>query len=191
MTVIHQPLSASHRRVGAEPRIKTDCGFLMCVFRFCKLVRRAAIMSGSDFPWPYSYLHPSRLPNDTVRISQRPCAKAFSPLIATMAISPVHLLFLRCCTFVLLIVQSVQAGSYRCDAEWMGRPKLQDCRILFSQLPFATTHGDGQLDATRLFIKPQFLTPPFSPVENPFPVNSMVQLPKIWRYSKLWKGRQC
>ncbi|KAG7006747.1 hypothetical protein G7Y79_00013g035190 [Physcia stellaris] len=154
-----------------------NAGFSYC----CNPLSRYRVWK--RLPWPYSYLHPSRLPNDTVRISQRPCAKASSPLIATMAILPVHLLFLRCCTFVLLIVQSVQAGSYRCDAQWMGRPKLRDCRTLFSQLPFATTHGDGQLDATRLFIEPQFLTPPFSPVENPFPVNSMVQLPKIWRYN--------
>ena len=40
-------------------------------------------------------------------------------------------------------------------------------------------------NADRLFAEPQFQTPPFGAVKNPYAPNAIVQLPKIWKHGAL------
>ena len=40
-------------------------------------------------------------------------------------------------------------------------------------------------NAYRIFAEPQFQTPPFGAVKNPYAPHAIVQLPKIWKHGAL------
>ena len=92
--------------------------------------------------------------------------------------------FLRCCLLYFLTARLVNANAV-CTKEHVGQPSLQDCLVLYDKLPFAKDPPEGELVVPRVYVEPQFLVRPFSAVENPYPQASMVQLPKVWRYSGL------
>ena len=93
---------------------------------------------------------------------------------------------LRCCLLCFVTARLLNANAV-CTKEHVGQPSLPDCLVLYDKLPFTKDprEGEGGLVAPRVYIEPQFLVSPFSAVENPFPRTSMVQLPKVWRYSEL------
>ena len=91
---------------------------------------------------------------------------------------------LRCYLLYLLTARLVNANAV-CTKEHVGQPSLQDCLVLYDKLPFAKDPPEGELVASRVYVEPQFLVRPFSAVKNPYPQTSMVQLPKVWRYSEL------
>ena len=45
--------------------------------------------------------------------------------------------------------------------------------------------GSSAANADRTFAEPQFQTPPFGAVPNPYAPNAIVQLPKIWKFGAL------
>ena len=65
----------------------------------------------------------------------------------------------------------------------MGIPSLADCSKAYDKIPYALVPPGGPPDMDRLFVEPQYLQPPFSPVYNPYAaMNDIIQLPKIWRH---------
>lgn len=95
---------------------------------------------------------------------------------------------LRLCLALLLSVQMSSAQTV-CNSDVMGKPDFQDCLGIVNGLPFAKdVHGGGKF-LDRAFVEPQFLPTPFMPVQNPFPLARMVQIPKIWRRSEYSPGR--
>ena len=75
-------------------------------------------------------------------------------------------------------------AQYKCSGQVFGRPKLEDCASAYLAMPNDRSRGgEFNLKTLRYFVEPQLLNPPFSPVENEL-VQSMEQLPKMWRYSE-------
>ena len=74
--------------------------------------------------------------------------------------------------------------SLICSNDVYGRPELADSAVITEKLPFVKNDPDGQLDAFRLFAEPGLFQPRFSALKNPY-ASRMVQLPAIWRFSKL------
>lgn len=72
----------------------------------------------------------------------------------------------------------------KCAPELMGYPQGRDCMALIQKVPFAVGAPWQNVYSTRAFVEPQFLVNPFSPVRNPHPEDSMIQLPKIWRHCR-------
>lgn len=79
-------------------------------------------------------------------------------------------------------------GKAVCTSGMLGMPKHQDCLTMYHKLPYANSEPGGDLTAPRIFVEPQSLFNPFGNVINPYPGNSMVPLPKIWRWSKSLAG---
>ncbi|KAI4197894.1 MAG: hypothetical protein LQ350_005653 [Teloschistes chrysophthalmus] len=82
---------------------------------------------------------------------------------------------------ILLLVINLTSARSVCDRSTLGAPFLRDCLTLFDRLPFAMTEPKGDLTAPRLFVEPQFLTRPFTPVKKTGTIANMIQLPKIWQ----------
>lgn len=66
----------------------------------------------------------------------------------------------------------------------MGTPPLAHCSKAYDKIPYALVPRGGPPDMDRLFVEPQYLQRPFSPVYNPYGAENveMIQLPKIWRH---------
>ena len=76
------------------------------------------------------------------------------------------------------------SSQFSCNTALYGMPREKDCFDLYNQLPGGSVSPDINIDVWRCFVEPKFLQPAFCPVHNPLGA-SMVQLPKIWRYSEL------
>ena len=85
-------------------------------------------------------------------------------------------------TSLILSIQLAHART-ECAPELMGYPQGRDCMALIHKVPFEEEAPWQILYSSRAFVEPQFLSDPFSPVRNPHPEDSMIQLPKIWRHS--------
>lgn len=79
---------------------------------------------------------------------------------------------------------STQCISILCSSDLYGQPLGSDVAAVAQAIPFAKTDPYSQMDATRIFAEPAFFAPTFSALKNRWP-SSMVQLPLIWRFSRL------
>ena len=114
-------------------------------------------------------------------VFQRPVGGNDSPPAAMAKTSTTTIrLLLRCCLLWCLICQRLDATAV-CGGPRLGQPRVRDCILLTDKLPYA---HNAALTVPRAFVEPQFLFSPFCSVPNPYPLNTMVQLPKIWRNSK-------
>ena len=98
-----------------------------------------------------------------------------------------HLLRASSSTAHVLVVLSFVSHSlslYRCDAILYGTPGRSACWETFSLMPEAIRRDSPAATARHLFVEPQYLLPPFSPVRNPYD-NQIIQVPKIWRTGSL------
>ena len=87
-----------------------------------------------------------------------------------------------------LMLFDLALSQWKCNSRIFGRPVLEDCASTFLALPDAKeTVRTEKLSLVRKFVEPQFLEPPFSPVQNDL-ATEMEQVPKFWRYSKLTYG---
>ena len=78
------------------------------------------------------------------------------------------------------------ARSLICSDGVYGNPKMNDCEQALLEIPFARQPIDShQSSLPHVFVEPQFLRPPFRQFTNTFRSQSMIQLPKIWKHSKL------
>ena len=83
-----------------------------------------------------------------------------------------------------LFLICVAKAEIICDTKTMGLPPDLDCSLALTTIKGAKKGDEEAIKARRMFIEPQFLSPPFSKVAlNPFD-NEIVQIPKIWRYGK-------
>ena len=80
----------------------------------------------------------------------------------------------------------LQASSPICNRDLFGTPDAQDCYQAMFWVPYINqpARDSGDAKATRVFAEPQYLTPPFGAVKNAYAPKAIVQLPKIWKYSK-------
>lgn len=85
---------------------------------------------------------------------------------------------------VTLITLTRASPSAVCGAQIYGHPEPNDALGVAGAIPFAMTDPERQADAARVFAEPAFFTPKFSALQNQWQT-SMVQLPMVWRYSKL------
>jgi hypothetical protein len=77
-----------------------------------------------------------------------------------------------------------QCTSILCSSILYGNPHVSDVAAVAQAIPFAKSDPDSQMNAARVFAEPAFFTPSFSALKNGWP-HTMVQLPMIWRYSRL------
>ena len=81
------------------------------------------------------------------------------------------------CPFVL---------SVSCSAAIYGAPNLQDCYEALYRIPTARqTPLDPPSQQLRIFAEPQYLQTPFGALDNAYRPHAIVQLPKIWKSSKV------
>lgn len=74
--------------------------------------------------------------------------------------------------------------AHKCNYRVFGRPDLYDCAGAFLKLPDGSSReATPKLTTLRKFVEPQFLEPPFRPVDA-YMGAEMEQLPKFWRYGK-------
>lgn len=66
-------------------------------------------------------------------------------------------------------------------------PKLEDCYEAMFRIPYSNAPAKDTPDAKalRVFAKPQYLSPPFKAVKNPYALKAIVQLPKCWKHG-MW-----
>lgn len=77
------------------------------------------------------------------------------------------------------------AHSVSCSGVVYGTPKAEDCQQALLEIPFAReAPRRSQVLYPHIFAEPQFQEPPFREVINGYRPNSIIQLPKIWKYSK-------
>ena len=85
--------------------------------------------------------------------------------------------------FLVALIILPAASTLTCDYKIMGKPLFSDCNKAYDIMPFALAPYGGAPELDRLFVEPQYLRDPFSPVFNAFGSKfPIVQLPKIWRY---------
>ena len=78
------------------------------------------------------------------------------------------------------------ARSLVCSDGVYGNPKIDDCQLALLEIPYARQPIDShQSSLPHVFAEPQFLRPPFRQFTNTFRSQSIIQLPKIWKHSKL------
>lgn len=88
-------------------------------------------------------------------------------------------------TVFVYLLYATLASSAICNGAVYGTPKYRDCKKVISKIPFAQApppNTRGQV--LRNFVEPQFLQPAFRSVSNAYRRDAIVQLPKIWKYSK-------
>lgn len=122
----------------------------------------------------------------------------FGHSLIYMRISPknrvekVHMAMLKSLTYVTLIASialQCHAGVV-CNKGHYGAPDVYDCTLAISAMPDGE-HIDNptpRILAFRNFVEPQFLDPPFTRVQNDLN-DTMVQLPKVFRYSQPFTNR--
>ena len=93
--------------------------------------------------------------------------------------------FVRLISAFLLL--SLASSKSTCDLKLYGKVNDHDCFALYEQLP---AEPGQDLDEPHSFVEPKFLSPPFTPVWNPFKTE-MIQLPKIWRYRTALRDPPC
>ena len=116
------------------------------------------------------------------------CNKAFvqpHPPTENSSVSSSKMAVLHTLLSLTLFTLRIQLAHARteCAPELICYPQGRDCMTLIQKVPFAAEAPWRDLHSSRAFVEPQFLRDPFSPVRNPHPEDSMIQLPKIWRYS--------
>ena len=88
-------------------------------------------------------------------------------------------------TVFIYLFYGTLASSAICNSAVYGTPKYEDFKKAISKIPFAQAPPPnirGQV--LRNFAEPQFLQPAFRSVSNAYRRDAIVQLPKIWKYSK-------
>ena len=71
-----------------------------------------------------------------------------------------------------------------CNGLLYGTPKIYDCEQALLEIPFAREGSSSRSQTPQLFAEPQFQAPPFRGISNNLRPQSIVQLPKIWKYSE-------
>ena len=99
-------------------------------------------------------------------------------------------IFLNLALLWILVLQNhrvvARPAALLCDRELFGTPNPADCVEAIRWIPyFGFPIERGPATASRTFVEPQFLDPPFSPVKNYYSLEkyALVQLPKIWSHS--------
>ena len=92
---------------------------------------------------------------------------------------------LNCGLLCLSILHGAIAQS--CSKDLYGTPNIQDCYEAMFWIPYINPPGRYSPDAQafRIFAEPQFQSPPFGAVQNPYAPKAIVQLPKIWKHGAL------
>lgn len=139
--------------------------------------RNAAQLCGDDKCRMRSCILP------TASSSVRRNKASSAPFTGCSNLSAMASRWLRLYLGILLSVQLVYTQTI-CNADIMGHPRIRDCLEVFKKLPFAMDVPQMGLEASRVFVEPQFLPAPFSPVGNPYVRTRMIQLPRIWRRSE-------
>ena len=103
-----------------------------------------------------------------------------------------HLIVALIWTFICVLPQLV-AGEQDifCSGDLFGQPVANDCKEAMKWIPYFMSPSGGAKNpatALRLFVEPQFMDLPFSPVSNPYSPLAIVQLPKIWKHSMLYSS---
>ena len=80
---------------------------------------------------------------------------------------------------LLFICEQGLALHWACRDVWFGKPAEEDALKAIKQFPDYGLRTNRRM-SQHLFVQPQYLDPPFSPVTNRH-TEDMVQLPKIWR----------
>ena len=90
---------------------------------------------------------------------------------------------------VFAVLPHVAHAAFVCDSHIYGRPAIVDCVSTLESIKGGKPPPDPSILLPRLFVEPQFLEPPFSGISpNPFD-NDIVQIPKIYRNSRLVFGK--
>ena len=90
------------------------------------------------------------------------------------------------CFAVLFSSCFAPVAAQVCDRAKFGsflRSEVSNCLDALEKIPYAQV-PDPEVFLLRLFVEPQFLSPPFSPVKNVLGGTTIVQLPKFWRSSQ-------
>ena len=92
---------------------------------------------------------------------------------------------LNCGLLCLSILHT--ATAILCDKDLYGTPNMQDCYEAMFWIPYINppARDSPEAKAFRIFAEPQFQSPPFGAVKNPYAPNAIVQLPKIWKHGVL------
>ena len=86
--------------------------------------------------------------------------------------------------FFLLFAHTTVGGSLICSSSAYGLPLADDGLRVVQELPYIKNDVDSQRTAQRTFAEPIFLKPKFASLKNKWS-DRMIQLPLIWRYSRL------
>lgn len=132
-----------------------------------------------------TFLQSSRLPSCptiAVLFSPRPRFQVI-PLSAVAITSRVSMTADTAFLFFFTVLVPA-AVSIICNPVMFGIPVFNDCVDALQSIRSARPPPASWTTDSRLFVEPQFLNPPFALVSpNPFN-NDIVQLPKIWGWSK-------
>ena len=86
---------------------------------------------------------------------------------------------------ILCLLRSCSAFQPVCNARIYGIPNYRECLNAWHFMPYAQQpSAEHEAKSPELFSEPQYLQPPFTAVRNRYRPKPIVQLPKIWRYSK-------
>lgn len=84
-----------------------------------------------------------------------------------------------------MLLWACEATPEICNEEIFGRVHPFDCMAALEELPFAKqAHTVYLARAPRRFVEPQFQSPKFDAVDNPFQPRAIAQLTKIWKHSE-------
>ena len=73
----------------------------------------------------------------------------------------------------------LQVQPPRCDKDFYGSPKIEDCNQAFFWIPKGPNAATNQI-----FAEPQLMDPPFKALENVHAPKGIIQLPKIFKYGE-------
>ncbi len=87
------------------------------------------------------------------------------------------------CHCAIAIPDQLREYETLCDGGMFGAPNPHDCYDAMFSVPYRNVPGLDSPDAkaTRIFAEPQYLSPPFSALENAYAPKAIVQLPKMWK----------
>ena len=109
------------------------------------------------------------------KVIDHACALALDMMVLTYLVS---LLGIR------MLAQLASCSIPLCNGYIYGIPDPSDCSRALEKIPYATSRGDDGITAPHLFVEPQMMPNPFGFVSNTYRPNKIIQLPKIWKYSK-------
>lgn len=108
--------------------------------------------------------------------------KSLIHLMSTGPVLPRVRWFAICiCLFRLSLV-----NSQLCNSAIYGTPNIQHCYEALRWVPYIRMMPSfPPAQQLRVFSEPQYLEPPFANLNNPYRPEGIIQLPKIYRHSKL------